>query len=340
MSANAQIATVTGASGFIAGVLIEQLLKKGYTVHGTVRSLKDTSKLQPFLDAFAPSLASKQLQLFEADLAVTGSFANAIKGSHFVFHTASPFFLAKTTDPQRDLVDPAVNGTANVLNTAFAESSVKKIIVTSSVAAVRSFIPEGQTKVFSEKDWNTTSTLETNPYPLSKTLAEKKAWQLFEEHKKAGGSKVLLVVNPAWVLGPPVHVRSANDSESLKNVATLFGGAWKDKGAPAMRFNIVDVRDVAAVHIAVAEKDGSEGRYITCHAESYDPLDWSRILTAAFPENKDNFPTKIAEGGLKQGHFEIDNSKLLKELGIKLIPVEKTFKDSVDGLKKFGLIKA
>lgn len=333
------IAVVTGASGYIAGVLIEHLLSKGYTVHGTVRSLTDTSKLQPFLEAFSSAIPSKRLQLFEADLHRPGSFADAIKGAKFVFHTASPVVLAKLADAQKELVDAAVNGTVNVLTTAFAEPSVERIIVTSSIAAVRRFVPEGATKVvFSETDWNSSATMETAAYPFSKVQAEKKAWQLFEEHQKNGGTKRLIVVNPSWVFGPPVHFRSARDSESLHLLISYFDGSFHSRGAPTLRFSFVDVRDVADIHIAAAETPNAHGRYFATHVESYNALDWAEMLGKWFPGSVEKFPNKLMEGA-RTADSELDTRKTEEELRVKLRPLEQTFRDTVELLKKFRLIQ-
>ena len=103
-----------------------------------------------------------------------------MKGAEVVFHTASPFFTAGYSDAQAELVDPAVQGTENVLNEAIA-AGIKRIVLTSSVAAVtdsKNYVPP-EDKVFDESDWNDVSTLETNPYSLSKTLAERYVFLLF-----------------------------------------------------------------------------------------------------------------------------------------------------------------
>ena len=120
---------VTGASGFIAGHVIEQLIKAGYNVRGTVRSLSNEERIQHLRSQF-----SGKLELFEADLLKEGSFDDAVKGCSVVFHTASPFQL-QVNDPQKDLVEPALKGTLNVLESA-KKAGITKVIVTSSIAAV------------------------------------------------------------------------------------------------------------------------------------------------------------------------------------------------------------
>lgn len=235
-----QTVAVTGAAGFVAGELIHQLLERGYTVRGTVRSIERAKEL---LAAF-PSL-----QLFEADLLKEGSFDECFKGVDYVFHTASPF-LNQWNDPQTDLVDPALLGTKNVCSVLSYPDlqvlssveknldTIKKVVVTSSGAAIVSQNPpEDSTlvfqtiltlqeeKVWSEEDWNTTSSLTEGPYRYSKYLAEKAAWDWW----KGKEDKVkLLTVNPCFVLGVPRHKR--NDGTSIETVVNLLNGVSREKG--------------------------------------------------------------------------------------------------------------
>jgi nucleoside-diphosphate-sugar epimerase len=130
---NNKIVCVTGATGFAASHLIKQLLEKGYTVHTTVRSLSQKERYQ-FL--YNLENAETHLKLFEADLLMDGSFDEAVKNCSVVYHPASPFFLATPKDPQKELVDPAVNGTLNVLNSCSMSQTIKRVVVTSSGAAL------------------------------------------------------------------------------------------------------------------------------------------------------------------------------------------------------------
>ena len=126
----ARVVAVTGVSGYIGSEVVKQLLEKGYTVRGTVRSKANTSKVQ-HLQKLSDALPGN-LELFEADLLKAGDFDEVVRGADFVMHTASPFFT-ETNDPQKDLVDPAVNGTTNVLNAA-GKAGIKRVVLTSSVA--------------------------------------------------------------------------------------------------------------------------------------------------------------------------------------------------------------
>jgi nucleoside-diphosphate-sugar epimerase len=160
---------VTGCSGYIASLLTKMLCEAGYNVRGTVRSKADATKVA-HLESLCPE---NPVQLFEADLMVRGSFSAAVEGCSVVFHTASPF-QTNVEDGQRDLVDPAVQGTLNVLASCKAAGTVERVVLTSSIAAVKDSSNEkyGETRpmgyVWSHVDFNDTSTLETNAYSYSK----------------------------------------------------------------------------------------------------------------------------------------------------------------------------
>jgi len=207
---------VTGASGYIAMHIIYQLLEKGHNVHGTVRSLKDESKINELKNALTPKGDKVgKLELFEADLLEKGSYKKCFENCSVVLHTASPFQIV-VEDPERDLVKPAVLGTENVINECLANKDIKRVVVTSSMISVCGPKDEGYT--YKETDWN-------NPkdfgYAYSKVYAEKKAWELVE-----GKDIELVVCNPAFVLGPPLSSRT--DSTSIKVIKGLLEGATKE----------------------------------------------------------------------------------------------------------------
>ena len=149
---------VTGATGYVAGWLVKMLLDEGLTVHAAVRDPDNTTKVQHLLDL--ATKAPGEIRFFKSDLLVEGSYAEAMHGCELVYHTASPF-TSKIDDPQKDLIKPAVDGTRNVLQQANRTESVKRIVLTSSCAAIYGdnidlkSTPDG---VFTESVWNTSST--------------------------------------------------------------------------------------------------------------------------------------------------------------------------------------
>lgn len=170
---------VTGGNGYIASWLVKYLLDDGIDVHATVRNPSDNSKVG-HLSRIAES-APGALTLFEADLLDDGAFDEAMAGCQLVFHTASPFAIFRIKDAQRQLVDPAVNGTRNVLESANRVESVHRVVLTSSVVSIcgdNRDLQDAPGDMFTEHDWNTTSSVTHQPYNYSKVVAEKTAWEI------------------------------------------------------------------------------------------------------------------------------------------------------------------
>jgi len=238
---------VTGASGFIASHIVRELLENGYTVRGTVRSLGN-GKTYDELKSLPG--ASERLELVQADLLSEGSFDNAVAGCEYVIHTASPYVI-HVKDGQRDLVEPARRGTINVLVACARSESVKKVVLTSSEAAI-CIVPDPD-HVYTEQDWTREASSNWNPYYYSKTVAEQAAWD-FMETAKPGFE--LVVINPGLVIGPSL-VPGLNTSHQL------FRDMMKGK-VPAivsLDYAIVDVRDVAHAHVLAMENEKASGRY-------------------------------------------------------------------------------
>jgi nucleoside-diphosphate-sugar epimerase len=342
---------VTGATGYVAGWLVKRLLEEGITVHAAVRNPEDKKK-HAHLTKIAKETKGS-ITYFKSDLLEKGSYTEAMKGCELVYHTASPFTL-DVKDPQKDLIDPAVNGTENVLETASKTPSVKRVVVTSSCAAIYTDaidshnLPGG---MLTEDDWNTSSSLEYQPYSYSKTLAEKKAWEMAEAQKQWD----LVTVNPAMVLGPFLNAQ-VNTSESLAVLKQLGDGTMK-MGAPRMGIGLVDVRDVADAHFEAGFNPKARGRYITFgHSTSF--LDMGLVL---LPKYGDKYPLPkkalpkwllLLVGPLTNKLFtrrfiknnvnvewKADNSKIRKELGIKFRPMKETMEDSFQVLIDENLIK-
>ncbi len=246
---------VTGASGYVAGRIVEQLLERGCEVHATVRDPDQRERFRHLDD-----LAGKHpgtLRTFGADLLDAASFTEAMAGCEVVFHTASPFSLY-VRDPQKDLVEPAVLGTRHVLGTANRTASVKRVIVTSSCAAIYGDnldLQNTRSGRFTEADWNTTSTLQHQPYYFSKTMAEREAWKLAEGQDRWD----LVTINPSLVIGPGVNPKATSESFALMK---QFGDGTLKLGVPDFGVGVVDVRDVATAHVAAAFTPAARGRYL------------------------------------------------------------------------------
>ncbi|MBT8351665.1 MAG: NAD-dependent epimerase/dehydratase family protein, partial [Deltaproteobacteria bacterium] len=213
---------VTGGSGYVASWIIKMLLEEGIDVHATVRDPSDLKKVDHLM-ALSKSTAG-ELKLFKSDLLVSGSFDEPMHDCELVIHTASPFFITEIKNPEEELIRPAKDGTRNVLESAKKNPAVKRIVLTSSVVAIYgdavdiALTPEG---IFTEKEWNLTSNAKHQPYPYSKTLAEKEAWGIAKEQDQWD----LLVINPGWILGPSLSKRK--DSWSISTMIKFGDGTYK-----------------------------------------------------------------------------------------------------------------
>lgn len=317
------VCLVTGASGYIASMLVKQLCEEGYKVRGTVRSLSDEEKVK-HLTGLCPN---NPVELFEADLMKDGSFKDAMAGVQILHHTASPFQL-QVDDPQTQLIDPAVNGTKNVIGEAIA-AGVKNIVLTASVASItdsKNFVPpEGY--VFTEEDWNTFSTIENNPYPLSKTLAEKAAWDMV----KAADGVSMKTIHPGLVIGPVLSARTdATSYKMVKNILECPDG----KAAPAC-FGLVDVRDVCKAHIQASVRPEANGRYIVCSETSYPAIKVADMLRPKYGAEY-ALPT---EGTIPPVIHQRSHAKSVKDLGLEYIPVEQAVNDMAESMISFGIVK-
>lgn len=237
---------VSGVSGYIGAQVAKHLLEGGYKVHGTVRQ-NTPEKLSHLTDL----AQGEHVVVFEADLLDEGSFDNAVVGCTGAFHVASPY-TNTVSDPQKELVDPAVKGTLNFLN-ACKKAGVPKVIVTSSVAAITDG-GEPKGKILTEDDWNDHSTLNFLPYYYSKVCAERAAWDFVK-----GSDIKLITINPGAVIGPSL-IPSLGESASL--IKMLQAGSIL--GSIDFSLPSVDVRDVADAHILAFESETAEGRYICC----------------------------------------------------------------------------
>ncbi len=338
---------VTGATGYVAGRLVEKLLAEGATIHAPVRS-PDNKEKTKYLDELADK-SSGSIKYFKADLLDEGSYDEAMKGCELVFHTASPFSL-NVEDPQKDLVDPALKGTRNVLEAANRSESVKRVVLTSSCAAIYGDAKDTldmPNQTLTEEIWNTTSSLDHQPYSYSKTVAEKEAWKI----ANAQDQWKLVTINPSFVVGPGINPHAT--SESFEIMKQVGRGDFK-MGAPEFNIGCVDVRDLANAHFLAGTKPDAEGRHIiSAHNSSF--MEIAAIIKEAYP----NYP--IATRKLPKfllwliapsvgmtrkmvakniGYpWKADNSKSVQQLGATYRPMKETIIEFFDQLVNAGVIE-
>lgn len=246
---------VTGATGYVASWIVKRLLEEGVTVHAAVRNPNNPDSIR-HLQGMAAGLPGT-LRLFQADLLQEDSYHAAMKGCEIVFHTASPFNL-DVKDAQKELIEPAKTGTRNVLQTVNQVNTVKRVVLTSSVAAIYGDNADAQqvkNGIFTENEWNTTSSAHNNPYSFSKTVAEKEAWDIHGKQSRWN----LVVLNPSLVLGPGINPLAT--SESFKIIQKMGSGKLKS-GIPDIGIGVVDVRDLAEAHLRAAYTVQAQGRHI------------------------------------------------------------------------------
>ncbi|GMH04430.1 hypothetical protein Nepgr_006269 [Nepenthes gracilis] len=323
MSAAGKVVCVTGASGYIASWLVKLLLQRGYTVRGTVRDPDDWRKTEHLLRLDG---AEERLQLFKSDLLTEGSFDSVVDGCDGVFHLASPVIM-DANDPQAELIDPAVSGVLNVLKSCAKVASIRRVVVTSSLAAVS----------FNGKPLNADVTVDENwfsdPafceesklwYYLSKTLAEQAAWKFAKEN-----GIDLVVLNPGYVIGPLLQ---PTINLTVKTILDLIGAPT----FPNTTYRWVDVRDVANAHIQAFEISSASGRYCLAACSSHFS-EVTKILRQLFPHLR--LPEKPADdGGHSWPTYHVSKEKA-KSLGIIFTPLEVSLKDTVESFREKDFIR-
>ena len=270
---------VTGATGFIAGHVILQLLDAGHEVRGTARSASSAAKLNETLSQYAGRPVA--IELVAANLERDDGWAEAVAGMDFVQHVASPFPSGVPKDPN-DLIRPATDGALRVLKASRA-AGVKRVVMTSSMAAIAYGWGENRPAVLTEEHWSNPDNLKDNTaYTRSKTIAERAAWDYVNGE---GKGLELAVINPAAVLGP---VMSGDLSASLELLTMPLSG--KIPAVPRIGFGIVDVRDVAAAQVAAMTVPGAAGERFLVSQPFMWFSDVADVLRDAFPAYAKKLP--------------------------------------------------
>nr|GMD14071.1 cinnamoyl-CoA reductase 1 [Ipomoea batatas] len=315
-----EVVCVTGGSGCIGSWLVLLLLQRGYTVHATVKNLKDEKETK-HLEAMEG--AESRLRLFQIDLLDYNSILAAITGATGVFHLASPCIVDDVRDPEKELLDPAIKGTINVL-TAAKELGVRRVVLTSSISAITPSPNWPADVVKNEECWTDIEYCKQNGrwYPLSKTLAEKAAWEFAKEKDLD-----VVVVNPGTVMGPIIP---PTPNASMVMLLRLLQGCtetYEDFFMGSVHF-----KDVALAHILVYENTSAKGRHLCVEAISHYG-DFAAKVAELYPEYNIPRIPKDTQPGLLRAK---DGGKKLMDLGLQFIPMEQIIRDSVESLKSRG----
>ncbi len=294
---------VTGASGFIATRVIAALLLKGYAVRGTLRSLNRASHVEALIRG--QGAPTDGLTFAAADLTGDAGWTEAAAGCPFVMHMASPLPLRRPKD-EMALIGPARDGTLRAL-TAAAQAGARRVVLTSSVAAI-AYGTGGSTTPFTEEDWSVIESDDIGSYEKSKTLAERAAWEFQARH----GGFELTTVNPSLVLGPVLEKDYGSSAEVIRQ---LISGQLPV--APRLEYPIVDVRDVADMHVRALETPAAAGERFIAASNTYSFLEMGRILKDTIPEIARRVPTRQAPDWMIRLLGKVDPSVggILFELG-------------------------
>lgn len=349
---------VSGATGYVGAHVVQQLLLHGYQVRGSVRSMADEAKMAKLRQDITEGLPTEglpELEFVEADLLNAESWAPAVAGCQYVCHVASPFPLDVPSDPDV-IIKPAVEGTLAVLKAAAADGNVKRVVLTSSLAAIHDVKTldkkQDPEKLYNEDDWVDEDKVE--PYSRSKILAERAAHKFIEELPQEEGKRKLelVVINPSYVLGP---LLTQTVSSSVLGMKRLL-----DKTAPGVpKFNmaICDVRDVALAHVKALEGAEHVGKRYLIFSESKWMRDIARTVQKEFKPLGYFVPTMAVPSTLVwigsfidkstamlvprlDKEFKLDNRRMVEELKITPTDTEKTILDTCHSLVERGIVKA
>jgi nucleoside-diphosphate-sugar epimerase len=301
-----ELVLVTGGSGFIGSHCIALLTASGFRVRTTVRRLSREGDVRAMLKV-GGSDPGDRLEFAAADLTGDAGWSEAVAGVDYVLHVASPFPIAVPRS-EDELIIPARDGALRVLRAARA-AGVKRVVLTSSFAAI-GYGPVAPGKVFTEEDWTDPNAPGISAYVKSKTLAERAAW----EYARGDGSGLeLAVVNPVGVLGP---VFSADYSTSIQLVKRLLDGSMP--GVPQLTYNLVDVRDVADLHLRAMTSPAAVGeRFLAVAGGPVSMAEAARILRAHLGAAAKKAPTRVLPNALVRLASIFDRSlkQVVPELG-------------------------
>jgi dihydroflavonol-4-reductase len=341
---NAQTALVTGASGFIAKHVVLRFLNAGYAVRASLRTPGRADEVRA---AVAPHMADPdalgRLSFVTLDLTRDDGWEQAARGVDVVVHTASPFPISQPKD-EGELIRPAVDGTLRALRATKVAGVARVVLTSSSVAIVNGALPPGRAE-YTEADWSDTTGPTASAYAKSKTLAERAAWDFV---KTEAPGMLLTAINPGFVLGTPLD-REFGSSVSV--IRRFLRG--KDPAMPKLGFPVVDVADVAEMHLRAALRPDTAGKRFPASAGSLWFSDMGRVLKAAHPDKK--IPTMTAPKMLLRvlalfdteirailpaiGKIErVSNAAAIRDMDMTFTPPEDAVRATADYLVSNGLV--
>lgn len=336
---------VTGATGFIAQHCILQLLEQGYRVRGTARSAGRTKEVA---DVLSPHLSDPSLvdrfEVVAADLTADAGWPEAVAGCRFVLHVASPIPRVPPKH-EDDLIVPARDGVLRVLRAATA-AGVERVVLTSSTAAI--LYGRDRDRTFTEADWSNVDDKRIGAYEKSKTLAERAAWDFMRDVQGTD----LVAINPGLVLGPLLSKDWGTSGEAIKKLI--------DRDFPAIpdiNYAVVDVRDVAAAHVAAMTSPAASGQRFLCAIENHSLREIARILADHLGPNGFKIPTGNLPGGVMRVvalwdktarlalndlgvHQDVDSSKIRDVLAWQPRGLEEMVTSMADSMIEYGVVTA
>jgi nucleoside-diphosphate-sugar epimerase len=274
---------VTGGTGFLGGWCVAELLRRGHRVRTTVRNVAREPAVRATVERAGVD-AGDRLTVVAADLSDDAGWADAVAGCSHVLHVASPFPPEQPKDPN-ELIVPAREGALRVIEASLA-AGVQRVVMTSSVAAVRHGRPPAEAKPYTEEDWTDGNDTARTPYVRSKALAEQAAW---ERVRAAGAEDRLATVQPGAIIGP---VLNDDHSFSLQAVQRLLTGDMP--AIPRLGFTFVDVRDVADLHIRAMTNPAAGGQRFLATDEFLWIADVARVLRERLGDRASKVPTRVA----------------------------------------------
>lgn len=340
-----QLVLVTGGSGFVGCWCIIKLLEQGYRVRTTIRSQKREKDVLDMLQTGGATRIN-DVSFATADLSSDAGWKDAISGCTYVLHVASPFPSAPPKH-EDDLIIPAREGTLRVLRMS-RDAGVKRVVITSSFAAIGYGHPASD-HVFNEEDWTDPTKRDVRAYQKSKAIAERAAWDFM---KKEGGSMELVVINPVGIYGP---LLGPDFATSIYLIKRLLDGDVP--GCPQLYFGVVDVRDVADIHLLAMKNPKAAGQRFLAVADGMTSvLGMSKILHERLPADSKKAPTwevpnfVVRLVGLWDKQVTLithelgkkkrtSNEKAKTVLGWKPRPMEDAIQTTAESLIKFGLVK-